>query len=104
MQCVKDVSWAKEAVLAELRVSWAFRSRQALVESRYWARTVGEQRLGRDERRGVMNGVGRKAQMSVVPCSSQCRLRATSGMRDLRRVSAFLIMLLTSLHSLRNQP
>jgi len=104
MQCVEDVSWAKEAVLAELRVSWAFRSRQAKVESRCWTWAVGEQMLGNDERRGVMNVVGRKAQMSVVPCSSQCRLRATSGMQDLRRMSAFLIMLLTSLHSLRNEP
>lgn len=101
MQWVEDVSWGKEAVLAELRVSWAFRSRQAKVEGRYWTPTVGEQMAGRDERRGVLNGAGRKAQMSVVPCSSQGRLRATSGMQDGRRMSALLIMLFSPLHSLR---
>lgn len=42
MQSVEDVSQAQEAVLAELRVSWAFRSRQAKVESRYWTPTIGE--------------------------------------------------------------
>lgn len=74
------------------------------MESRYRIPTVGEPILGNDERRNVMNGLGRKAQMSVVPCSSQCCLRATSGMQDLRSMSAFLIVLLTSLHSLRKQP
>lgn len=60
--------------------------------------------VGRNESGDVLDGVGRKAPMSVVPLQQRGRLRATSGMQDLRRTSAFLIMLLSLLHSLRKQP
>jgi len=67
-----------------------------VVESRWRARTREEV---------VMNGVGRKAQMSVVACSSQSSVGASRCMQDGRSMAAFLIphliLLLTCLHSLR---